>query len=81
MFVTFSYSSVNGATHINSDTSDSDEGGVYILPEDLIGLTSQQTKIKKPSRSDDEGDFIEEDMPRNSRYSIGSSNSNTNSLA
>ena len=51
-----------------------------MLPEDLIAC--RQTK-KHHHRSDDEDDdFIDEDIPRNSRYSLsmGSSNSNTNSL-
>ena len=63
------YSNNNGMTRNVASDTDSDEGGVYILPEDLVCPPKVQDK------SEDE-DFIESDIPRN-RFSCSLDSSNS----
>ena len=63
-------------SHRGSD-DDSDEGGVYVLPDDVVVSRSNLSRRISIS-SDDQGDFIEADISRNG-YASSDASSNSNS--
>ena len=70
-----------GGENNNCDNDDSDEGGVYVCDEDkLVMSSSTQLPPSRPaeaSSSDDQGDFIEADIPPNRGIYACSSSNNT----